>query len=135
MEKRQYIFLLLMLVLFYLSFKIVQFEYKKYTISGYIKQQEIVIKEVQNYLVKSNDTLKYINTPAFKNKILKEENWKKMKWEEVVILTSEKIYNKFSWKGIINNETIVKTKTKIDMTSWMTNFQKWVYFLLNKDIR
>lgn len=135
MEKRQYIFLWLMLILFYLSFKIVQFEYKKYTISGYIKQEKIVINKIQNYLEKSNETLKYINTPAFKNKILKEENWKKMKWEKVIVLTSEKIYKKFSWKNIVNDENIVKNKEKVNITLWMTNYQKWVYFFLNKDIR
>ncbi|MDQ7008794.1 MAG: hypothetical protein Q9M94_00705 [Candidatus Gracilibacteria bacterium] len=135
MQKRQYIFLGLMIILFYLSLKIIHFEYKKYTISGYIKQQEYIINDVANYLEKSNDTLKYINTPAFKNKILKGENGKKMKGEEVIILTSETIYNKFSGRNIIENTIIKENKVKVNMTSGMTNFEKWIYFLLNKDIR
>jgi hypothetical protein len=58
-----------------------------------------------------------------------------MKWEEVVVLTTEKIYNKFSWNTI---NLIEKDKTEIkeeNITKSMTNFQKWVYFLLKKDIR
>jgi len=135
MQKRQYIFIWLMIALFYLSFKIIQFEYKKYTISWYIKQQESIIKEVSEYLVESDETLKYINTKAFKNKILKSENWMKMKGEDVIVLTSEKIYKKFSWKTIIKRPEFEEEKKKNNITSWMTNFEKWIYFILKKDIR
>jgi len=135
MQKRQYIFLLLVILLLYLSFKIFQFEYKKYIISGYIKEQSITIQNLKSYLEETTQTLKYINTRAFKNKVLKSEEWMKMKWEEVVVLTSEKIYKKFSWKQIIQNVWATKEKKEYNITSWMTNFQKWIYFLLNKDIR
>jgi len=135
MQKRQYIFIWLMIVLFYLSFKIIQFEYKKYIISGYIKEQKKIINEISNYLVKSDETLKFINTKWFKNSILKSENWMKMKWEDVIVLTSEKIYNKFSWKKIIEIPKFNENKKENDLTFWMTNFQKWIYFFLKKDIR
>lgn len=135
MHKRQYIFLLLIILLLYLSFKIIQFEYKKYTISSYIKEQSIVIENIKTYLKETSETIKYIKTKAFKNKILKSENWMKMKWEDVIILTSEKIHKKFSWVSIIKPIENINKKEKNDITSWMTNFQKWIYFLLNKDIR
>jgi hypothetical protein len=73
MQKRQYIFLLLVVILLYLSFKIFQFEYKKYIISGYIKEQAITIENIKDYLEETTLTLKYINTKAFKNKVLKSE--------------------------------------------------------------
>ena len=135
MNKRQYIFLWLMIILLYLSFKILQFEYKKYTIAGYIKQQELTIKNLKTYLKETKKTLNYINTKAFKNKVLKSENWMKMKWEEVIVLTPEKVYKKFSWKNLVKNEWIQIEEKKYNITSWMTNFQKWIYFLFKKDVR
>jgi hypothetical protein len=73
MNKRQYIFLGLMIVLLYLSFKIVNFEYRKYKISTYISQQMLVIEEIKKYLEVANETIEYINTRSFKNKVLKED--------------------------------------------------------------
>ncbi len=134
MNKRQYVFLVLMIILLYLSFKILKFEYKKYTISKYIEQQIIVINHLKNYLNTANDTIEYINTRAFKNKVLKED-WKKMKWEDVIVLTSQKAYNKFSWKSIFLPENNKKENKEENITKSMTNFEKWVYFLLKKDIR
>ncbi len=135
MQKRQYIFLWLVFILLYLSFNIFQFEYRKYTISSYIKEQSNVIKNIKEYLEETTITLRYVNTKAFKNKILKSDEWMKMKGEEVIILTSEKIYNKFAWKQIIQNVEMNKEKKEHNITSGMTNFEKWVYFLLNKNIK
>jgi hypothetical protein len=73
MNKRQYTFLGLMIILLYLSFKILDFEYRKYTISKYIKQQMLVINDIKKYLINANDILEYISTRAFKNKTLKED--------------------------------------------------------------
>ena len=135
MNKKQYIFLFLVLSLLYLSFKIISFEYKKYQISNYIKKQEWTIQELKNYLKKTNDTIDYINTKAFKNKVLKED-WKKNKAEKVIIFTSEKNYKKFSIKKIENTKRINLEETKQeDITKTMTNYQKWIYFLFKKDIR
>jgi len=135
MKKRQYIFLFLVVILLYLSFKIFQFEYKKYTISNYIKEQSIIIEDIKKYLEETEWTIRYISTRAFKNKILKSEKWMKMKWEEVIVLTSEKLYNKFSGKHIIQNVKITKKEKEYNITSGMSNFEKWVYFLLKKDLR
>lgn len=134
MNKRQYTFLFLMIVLLYLSFKILEFEYKKYTISQYIAWQMLVIKDMKNYLKEANDTIEYISTNAFKNKTLKEDN-KVMKWEEVIVLTSEKAYNKFSWKVVVSKIKNEEKNKEENISKSMTNFEKWIYFLLKKDIR
>ncbi len=134
MNKRQYTFLWLMIILLYLSFKIIHFEYNKYIISKYISNQMLVIKEIQDYLKSGNKTIKYIETNAFKNKVLKE-SWKQMKWENVIVLTSQKKYIKFSWKEINIYKKTPKEIIQTNITKWMTNSQKWIYFLLNKDIR
>ena len=134
MNKRQYTFLGLMVILLYLSFKILEFEYRKYTVSTYISEQMKVVKEIKEYLISANETIEYIDTKAFKNKVLKED-WKKMKWEELIVLTTQKEYNKFSWKIIIWKPETTEQIKKENITKSMTNFQKWVYFLVKKDIR
>ena len=135
MQKRQYIFLFLVVILLYLSFKIFQFEYKKYTISNYIKEQSIIIEDIKKYLEETEWTIRYISTRAFKNKILKSEKWMKMKWEDIIVLTSEKLYKKFSGKQIIQNVKSTKKEKEYNITSGMSNFEKWIYFLLKKDLR
>jgi len=132
MQKRHYIFLFLLFILLYLSFKIISFEYKKYTISSYIEEQKLVIKNIWDYIKNSKDTLKYINTFAFKNKVLKQEAWKKMKGEELIVLTSQKVYNKFSWKPVAKKEILFEdtSNNQAENISSMTNFEKWKYFLL-----
>jgi hypothetical protein len=67
-----------MILLLYLSFKIIEYEYRKYNISKYISEQTLIVKELTDYLEEANKTIEYISTNAFKNKILKEGN-KKMK--------------------------------------------------------
>ena len=124
-----------MIILLYLSFKIIQFEYNKYNISLYIKGQKGVINNIKTYLDETTWTIKYLNTKAFKNKILKSDDWMKMKWEKVIILTSEKVYKKFSWKKVIKNLDEIKDEKKYDITSTMSNFEKWIYFLLNKNVK
>jgi hypothetical protein len=134
MNKRQYTFLGLMTILLYLSFKILEFEYSKYTISQYTSKQMVVIKDIKSYLDTANDTIEYIQTKAFKNKILKED-WKKMKWEDVIVLTTEKLYNKFSWKIIVPQLEKKEDIKEENIVKSMTNFQKWVYLLLKRDLR
>jgi len=124
-----------MIILLYLSFKIIQFEYNKYNISLYIKGQKGVVNNIKTYLDETTWTIKYLNTKAFKNKILKSDDWMKMKWEKVIILTSEKVYKKFSWKKVIKNLDEIKDEKKYDITSTMSNFEKWIYFLLNKNVK
>ena len=94
----------------------------------------VVIKEIKDYLETANETIEYINTKSFKNKILKED-WKKMKWEDLIVLTTQKAYNKFSWKDLVWKVESKKEVKDKNITKSMTNFQKWVYFLLKKDIR
>ncbi len=79
--------------------------------------------------------IEYKTTPAYKNKILKEQQWLKNKGEQVVYLTTEEKFNKFTQK---NPQTAAWSKTYEDELSKeqkviknMTNYQKWMYYLFN----
>jgi hypothetical protein len=58
-----------------------------------------------------------------------------MKWEDVIILTSQKTYNKFSGNTILLPEKDKREIKETNITKTMKNYQKWIYFLLKKDIR
>ena len=135
MNKRQYTFLILLIVLLYLSYTIIQYEYKKYVIGEYKQEQREIISDIRWYIDTANKIIEYKKSPAYKNKILKEQQWYKSKWEKVSYLTHEKIYNKFKSTTLVTQKkTIQKTKQE-SITKTMTNFQKWAYFLLKKDTR
>jgi len=135
MTKRQYIFLILLVALLYLSYTIITFEYKKYIISEYKQEQREIIGDIKWYIDTANKIIEYKKSPAYKNKILKEQQWYKNKWEKVSYLTHEKTYNKFKNTTLVaQKKTIAETKQE-SITKTMTNYQKWIYFLLKKDTR
>ena len=92
--------------------------------------------EIQHHYEKQQiDDIEYKTTNAYKNMILKKEQWLKNKWEEVVYLIEEKKYDKYTKKidsSNINKIEIIKTDSPIDS---MTIFQKWIYLIFNKDIK
>jgi hypothetical protein len=53
-----------------------------------------------------------------------------MKWEELILVTSEISYKKFSWQIVFTDDEKNKKIDEMSIIKSMTNFQKWVYFLL-----
>lgn len=136
MTKRQYIFLFLLAILLYLSYTIIKYEYKKYIINDYKTEQRQIISEIREYIDTANNIIEYKKSPAYKNKILKEQQGYKMKWEKVAYLTHETTYNKFkSSAPQVPESNISESPEAESITQTMTNFQKWIYFLLKKDTR
>lgn len=133
MKKEQYIFLILIAIILYLLYLIVDYKYKEYKINNHIeiiqKNNEKMIKQIE----KNKETLEYINTKAYKNKILKEQQAMKNKGEVVIFITNEDKYNKFSRENAEIEILPVKEEKGIQDT--MEIHQKWIYFLFNKDIR
>lgn len=78
-------------------------------------------------------------TPAYKNKILKSEQWLKNPGEEVLFLISEERYKSFTEE---KKEDLIEEKN-ISGYYWdekkliesMSIFEKWIYLLFKKDIR
>lgn len=135
MTKRQYIFLFLLTALLYLSYIIIQEEYENYIENRYKIEQREIIADIKIYIDKANKIIEYKKSPAYKNRILKEQQWYKMKWEKVSYLTQEQTYNKYKTTQLVAETKSIQT-TKIEsITKTMTNLQKWIYFLLKKDTR
>ncbi len=135
MNKRQYVFIILLCILFYLSATIIQHEYKQYTINKYTTEQSSIIAEIQRYLDEANTIIDYKKSKAFKSKTLKSEQWYKMKGETVFVFTKEETYNKFSTQTPLTSTNITSVNSEESITKTMTNFQKWVYFFMKKDLR
>ena len=96
MKKQQYIFLILIVIILYLMYLIVQYKYKEYKINTHLQVIENNNVNMSDNISNYKQELEYINTKAYKNKTLKEEQSMKNKAESVIFITNEDKYNKFS---------------------------------------
>ena len=130
---KQYIFLVLIVIMLYSIFLISTYKYKEYKVNIHIDSIANLVKEIKNDIEKTNDLIFYKKSLAYRNKVLKEEQWLKNKWEVVIYLTPEKKYNKFTKEK--SQDNINEEKTVInqdDKTEYMTIFEKWIYLIRNK---
>lgn len=94
----------------------------------------------QQYLAaisQAQDILENRNTKAYKNKVLKSEQWMKNPWESVVFLIKEDKYNKYT-QGSEENIESLQPDSLLDeesLISTMSIYQRWVYLIFWKDIR
>lgn len=133
MKKEQYIFLIIIAIILYLLYLIVEYKYKEYKINNHIEIIQNNNDKMTNNIKEYKEQLEYINTKAYKNKVLKEEQSMKNKGEVVIFITNEDKYNKFSKEEISTITPEVKQEKKIQDS--MSIFEKWMYFLFKKDIR
>lgn len=132
--KKQYIFFVLIVVMLYLMYLIVSYKYKEYLINSNIEYLNIENTKISSNIDNYKRTLDYLNTESYKNKVLKEEQWMKNKWEKVVYITSESQYTKFiktTEKKVTDTD---EESTQTNIYDNMTNFEKWIYFIFKKDI-
>lgn len=130
--KKQYIFLILIIIILYLSYLIIDYKYKEYKINNHIDYIENKNNKLYQDIIKDKNDLEYMNTKAYKNKTLKEELWYKNIWENVIFITNEEKYNKYTQNEIVDFSPIIQEKQIWDN---MDIFEKWMYFLFKKDIR
>jgi len=134
MDKKYYIFLILIFLLLSILYSIISHKYEEYKISEHKKLIGELNIEIENYIIKANEIIKYKKSEAYKNKILKQDNLKN-KGESVIYLNSEDKYNTFV-KKISNNNFLWETKSKIlNDTYGMNIYQKWIWFFFKKDLR
>ena len=129
--KKQYIFLVIIFIILYMSYLILKFTYKEFQINTHIEYISGLNKNIKEKIDNAEKIIKYKSSLSYKNKILKEQQSFKNKWEDVIYLTTEKIYNKFTKEEnpeVINDTTIVNKK--IDEK---TIFEKWIYLIYKKD--
>lgn len=133
--KKQYIFLIFIVIILYLLYLIIAYKYKEYKINTHMEIIQVENNEISNEINEKNQLLEYYNTKAYKNKILKEEQWLKNKDEVVIFITNEDNYNKYTKA----TDEIDQVKQSLDVQKniydSMTIFEKWIYFLFKKDIR
>ena len=121
-------------IILYIWYLILSFTYKEYKINTHIEYIKELNQNIKEKINIAKEIIKYKSSHAYKNKILKEQQSYKNKWEDVVYLTTEKIYNKFVWeKEPIKNEK-VEYKNEIESkTDNMDIFEKWMYLIFKKD--
>jgi len=129
--KKQYYFIVPIIIMFYLIFLVIGNTYKNYKVNSKIK----IIKNYNSQTEQKNNYTKqeiaYFNTNAYKEKILKSEQNMINKWEEIIVITPQK---ETEIKKIEVNEFIApKKENKLDPN--MSNIDKWIYIFTKKDLK
>jgi len=132
--KKQYIFLLLIFLMFYILYLIINYKYKEYNIDFLLNSIEKENKLLKEKLIKDyKQEILYTSTKAYEDKLLKEKLWYKNKSEEVIFFTSKDDFEKYTKKD--DNIISISKYKKKEIYDNMTNTEKWFYFLFKKDIR
>ncbi|MDD3793335.1 MAG: hypothetical protein PHI37_00805 [Candidatus Gracilibacteria bacterium] len=135
--KKQYIFLIMIFITLYIIGLIGNFKYKEYKINSNIEYIRNLNKEIEIKIKNTNEMIEYKTSSAYKNKVLKEQQGFKNKAENVVYLTSEDKYNKFTQELSEYKDEIEKMTNEQDIDTEikeMSIYEKWIYFLFKKDL-
>lgn len=131
--KKQYIFVAMIILLFYMLYLVFSYKYSEYKINSYIDEISKMNEDIKNNIDEAKDIIEYKSTLAYKNKLLKEEQWLRDKKEIVLYLTDEQKYKTFTTSNFNENyQKEIVEQQKIENNSEIenkTNFQKWIYFL------
>ena len=132
--KREYVFVILIAIMFYMIYLTISYKYNEYVINTKIERLYENNEKIWERIKSRKEEIEYKSSKSYKNKMLKEEQWYKNKWEKVVYLISEEKINELKDISESIEETVVLTEFEQTINS-MTIFQKWVFFLFNKDTR
>lgn len=128
--KKQHIFLIELGIILYLFYLIIDFSYKEYRINSSIEYISELNTNIRDTIDKTTALIDYKSSLAYKNKILKEQQSLKNKGEQVLYVTSEEKFNKYT--KIIPTNT-VDTQIAIDPiqedTKHLSVYEKWMYFI------
>lgn len=109
------------------------FTYKEYKINSHIEYISGLNQNIKEKIENAEKIIKYKSSLAYKNKVLKEQQSFKNKWENVVYLTTEKIYNKFAWEIKTETEIVEEIIIKDSKLDNMNIYEKWLYLIFKKD--
>ncbi len=120
----------------YMMYIVGNYKYREYRINSNIEYLEKLKESFTQKIQKAEDIIEYKNTKAYKNKILKQEQGKKNKGEQVVYLITEKKYEKYTKPA---SETLsqieIPLSSEENLIQSMSIYEKWNYFLFGKDVR
>ena len=131
--KKQYIFLIMIWIILYIWYLILSFTYKEYKINSHIEYISELNQNIREKINIAKKNIEYKSSLAYRNKVLKEQQSFKNKWEDVVYLTSETIYNKFTKEPIVEEEVLEKIIIEDSNLDNMNIFEKWLYLIFKKD--
>lgn len=125
---KQYKFLILLWIFFFVLYLVANFTIKSYQISQ--KKQWLIAwnQEISERIMSTIEETNYKTTRAYKNKLLKSEQWRKSKWEKVLYITTESDYNKFTQPYVPNYQEIEQEAIDEELDG-LSNPQKWKLFL------
>lgn len=130
---KQYIFLTMIGIMLYILYLIVRFSIEEYKVSTNIKQLQNFIVETTQYNKDALETIKYKQSKAYKNMVLKEQQSLKGKWEKVIYLTTQQNYNKYTTEVDLVENTNTKIAMKqYNITDNMNIPEKWMYYIFDK---
>lgn len=121
-----------------MMYVVLDYKYNEYQIYKYTQSLIEFNAQAQEKTQEAQRILINRSTKAYKNKIIKSQLNKKNPGEEVIFLIEEEKYNKYTQNVAANPARIVTSQNLLDeksLISTMTNYQKWVYLILDKDIR
>jgi hypothetical protein len=91
-----------------------------------------LIQEIKDKNKYANEIIQYQQSNAFRNKIIKQEMWRKNKGEKVLVLTSEQKYNKYTKEIPEKKISLWDEIRKYSITENMTIYEKRMYFIFDK---
>ncbi len=131
--KKQYLFLLMIWIILYILYLIINKTYYEYKINNHIEYISQLNNEIKEKINVAEDIIKYKSSLAYKNKILKEQQSFKNKWEEVVYLTTQSVYNTYISNEKNKKDIILETNNKNSIIDNMSIKEKWFYLIFKKD--
>ncbi len=128
--KKQYIFIIMIAIIIYISYQIISFTYKEYQINSNIEYIKKLTTDVEEKIESAKKIIEYKTSKAYKNKILKEQQSFKNIWEDVIYFTTEENFNKYTTvKEEKPKETAAITTTEKERIKDLNIYEKWLYFL------
>lgn len=71
--KKEYIFIILIVILLYVSYLVLNHEYEDYKRNSSLERLSEMTQKLEVKIQDAHSLISYISTPAYKNKVIKEE--------------------------------------------------------------
>ena len=131
-KKYQYILFTLIIVIVYELYLIFSFKYIDIQKDSIIVSTQKEIAQRQNDLAQKKKYFDYVNSLAYKDKVIKTSQNKKNPWEEVVFVVTKEDADLY--KKIDVEKQIYQQNEARSLTYNMSNWQKWVYYIFRVDL-
>ncbi|EKD65793.1 MAG: hypothetical protein ACD_49C00085G0008 [uncultured bacterium (gcode 4)] len=131
-KKYQYILFTLIIVIVYELYLIFSFKYIDIQKDSIIVSTQKEIAQRQKDLAQKKKYFDYVNSLAYKDKVIKTSQNKKNPWEEVVFVVTKEDADLY--KKIDVEKQIYQQNEARSLTYNMSNWQKWVYYIFRVNL-